>query len=406
MATESSAIVRFIELQQQKPIAAVALPEPTDPLTDPFTPVRTRPVSLLVIGALLLFGGLAAGGIYLAKDVLFNSGGSGGGSAAAGAATDTDRGDEQEPARGVAGDPADNADRAMAQDPAKQAVRGVAMDPIPQPSAKIEPLSANPAVEPEAAAESAATSADTGFDLRVEPAGARVFLDGKALGVAPLRARNVASGAHTIDVEGPDGYFSKRLEVNVVLDKPQDLRVELAALEPSAEPVAAPRPDNTPVAAVATDDAAKEIKKLSKREQRRLARREARHEKRRLAREARQAKREAREAVKAEKAEKAERAEKAEPPKVEDNAEQKAALAQLQAGQSGTLRLGAKPPCDIYIDGKNTGMKTPQRSIRLSVGKHKVKLVNKEHGISSGFRVKIGSGKTTTVIRDLTDKMK
>jgi len=354
MATESSAIVRFIELQRQQPIESVDVVSLPESSTDPFSPVRKRPFPLVVIGALLLFGGLAAGGVYLARDVLFGSGGS---SPAAGA---------------IAG--LDNRGEADEQSPD----RAVALDPIPQPSAVVEPLSADPEPEPEGAP--ASTSADTGFDLRVSPPGARVFLDGKELGIAPLRARNVEAGAHTIDIEGPEGYFSRRLEVTVVLDQPDALRVELSALD---------RTDG--------------IKKLSKREARRQARQEARAGKREARRQARAERNAARAAAVAERAEKAQS--KADPDPGSEK-EELEALAALAAGTEGTLRLGAKPPCDIYIDGKNTGLKTPQRSIRLTAGKHSVKLVNPEHDISSSFGVKIAPGRTTTVIRDLSEKIK
>jgi len=78
--------------------------------------------------------------------------------------------------------------------------------------------------------------------------------------------------------------------------------------------------------------------------------------------------------------------------------------ARAQAG-AGTLMLGAKPPCKIYVDGKATGLMTPQRALPLSPGRHRIKLVNAEHGIKSEFTVSIKAGSTTRVIRDLTSKM-
>ena len=72
------------------------------------------------------------------------------------------------------------------------------------------------------------------------------------------------------------------------------------------------------------------------------------------------------------------------------------------ASGAGTLMLGSKPPCDIIVDGKPTGLKTPQRAMELSPGTHRVILVNKELGLEKKFKVKIASGKTTKAIQDLT----
>jgi len=71
----------------------------------------------------------------------------------------------------------------------------------------------------------------------------------------------------------------------------------------------------------------------------------------------------------------------------------------------GTLMLDSKPPCDIMIDGKLTGLKTPQRSMELSAGTHQVVLVNADLGIEKKFKVRIASGKTTKAIQDLTSKL-
>ncbi len=72
----------------------------------------------------------------------------------------------------------------------------------------------------------------------------------------------------------------------------------------------------------------------------------------------------------------------------------------------GILMLGAKPPCAIFVDGKDTGLTTPQRSIELAPGKHKVTLVNTTYSIKKSFKVKITSGEKTRAIHDLTDAIK
>src|SRR5262249_50743796 len=87
---------------------------------------------------------------------------------------------------------------------------------------------------------------------------------------------------------------------------------------------------------------------------------------------------------------------KAEPkaePKVEPKAEPKVETPKPEtpkaeppkAGGQGTLLLGSKPPCDIFIDGQSTGMHTPQKDIKLPSGKHKITLVNNEFGIKETF---------------------
>lgn len=75
------------------------------------------------------------------------------------------------------------------------------------------------------------------------------------------------------------------------------------------------------------------------------------------------------------------------------------------SGDPGVLMLGAKPPCDIFIDGKKTGLKTPQRVLRLPPGKHKITLINQEHKLRDSFRVSIQSGKKTRIVRDMTSKI-
>jgi hypothetical protein len=75
-------------------------------------------------------------------------------------------------------------------------------------------------------------------------------------------------------------------------------------------------------------------------------------------------------------------------------------------GKGGMLMLGAKPPCDIFIDGKNTGLKTPQREIKVAAGAHKITLVNKQYKITESFTVDVKAGGPTKVVKDLTKRMK
>ena len=69
----------------------------------------------------------------------------------------------------------------------------------------------------------------------------------------------------------------------------------------------------------------------------------------------------------------------------------------------GSLRIAAKPPCSIAIDGKATGMITPQASIALSPGHHTVTLTNAEQGISLTKDVTVEAQHSTSLIQNFLD---
>lgn len=71
-----------------------------------------------------------------------------------------------------------------------------------------------------------------------------------------------------------------------------------------------------------------------------------------------------------------------------------------------TLAIGSKPPCYILIDGRQTGLVTPQRAIKIAPGPHKVMLVNREHGIMETFTITAVAGKPVKLVKDLTAKMR
>lgn len=74
--------------------------------------------------------------------------------------------------------------------------------------------------------------------------------------------------------------------------------------------------------------------------------------------------------------------------------------AKADVGGEGTLMISSKPPCEIVIDGKSTGLTTPQRSIALPAGAHKITLVNTAEGIRKTVSVRITADKPTKVIQD------
>ncbi len=76
-----------------------------------------------------------------------------------------------------------------------------------------------------------------------------------------------------------------------------------------------------------------------------------------------------------------------------------------KAGGMGSLRIGSKPPCDIHVDGKDTGQQTPQKALALSAGSHKITLINNEFGIKETFSVEITADKTAISIKDFSDRL-
>jgi len=74
-------------------------------------------------------------------------------------------------------------------------------------------------------------------------------------------------------------------------------------------------------------------------------------------------------------------------------------------GGMGTLQLGAKPQCKIYIDGKDSGLVTPQRSLEVKSGTHRITLVNNEFNIKETFAVEVKPGQTEKVIKDYSAKI-
>jgi hypothetical protein len=74
------------------------------------------------------------------------------------------------------------------------------------------------------------------------------------------------------------------------------------------------------------------------------------------------------------------------------------------AAGEGTLMVSSKPPCEIVIDGKSTGLTTPQRAITLSAGVHKVTFVNQVEGIKKTVSVSITADESTKLIQDLMKK--
>ncbi len=73
---------------------------------------------------------------------------------------------------------------------------------------------------------------------------------------------------------------------------------------------------------------------------------------------------------------------------------------------SGIVMISSKPPCEIVIDGKATGLLTPQRNLTLTAGRHTVTLLNKPNGIKKVLSVQVTAGTSTKLVQDYTALIK
>lgn len=70
------------------------------------------------------------------------------------------------------------------------------------------------------------------------------------------------------------------------------------------------------------------------------------------------------------------------------------------ADKTGVLRINSRPWSQVYVDGKWVGH-TPQMNLTLPAGKHQVKLVSEEMGLSKSLSVTIVAGETLTKTQNL-----
>ncbi len=204
------------------------------------------------------------------------------------------------------------------------------------------------APEPETAEVDSETAKNTGIDVVVEPVGAKISLDGHYLGQAPLRVRNLLPGQHTVVIASVDG---SEQEVRNIDLKPGDALLISVVL------------------------AVAKTENLDANRERRPTKVRSRHK----------------DTTPSDVATSTGLAIKATP-----------TVAKVSLG---TLMLGSKPPCVIEINGQATGKTTPQRSIQLPEGLHRVVLTNKKEGIRKSFKVRIKAGRTTRAIQDLRVKL-
>jgi hypothetical protein len=86
-------------------------------------------------------------------------------------------------------------------------------------------------------------------------------------------------------------------------------------------------------------------------------------------------------------------------------AKKPASLPVGMTGGEGVVAINAKPPCRILVDGKDTGLRTPIRELRLTAGEHEITLVNDEYGIEDRNTITVNAGAPARLVRDLTAKL-
>lgn len=183
-----------------------------------------------------------------------------------------------------------------------------------------------------------------GFRLHSEPPGLLAELDGRPLaGVTPLQVQGLQPGKHQVTVKDKKGEaWSEAFELTA------GAMIDVHATLPTHPPPSLPTEVSPPAVAMQPE----------------------------------------------------EHAPRPAPPRVSDDTERSRPAPERAVGE-GFMRIGSKPWTHIAIDGKDTGLHTPQTQMRLAPGAHQVVLSNPEFRIKESFSVEIRNGETTTVIKDL-----
>jgi hypothetical protein len=211
-------------------------------------------------------------------------------------------------------------------------------------------------VKPLPGVELAALRVDTGFAIASTPPGATVFVDGNRIGqVTPARVTDLGEGLHVVRLELPGGY--QPWETQVALAKGQVIELPNARLVGGGiaqreRPVAA-EPREQPSARRESSSASSSHRRSSSSRVASAPRRPAPQQ-----------------------------------------------VAVAGGGSQGVLRVNSRPWSQVFVDGRMVG-NTPQLNIALAPGKHKIKLVNPQLGMSKNFDVAVQAGKATTKIVDL-----
>jgi serine/threonine protein kinase len=266
---------------------------------------------------------------------------------------------------------------------------------------------------------------NTGFDLYVTPPGVTQWkLDGDArTDRLPSRIRGIAAGPHTVQIDPPPGFLSQLQQVAVELGKAPKVEITLQPIagivglfdsQPPGATVSlivdGKRQEIGPSPATAPLDPRNTYRVLFEKpgyvsvnrpvtlsgglEERIIVNLE---------------KAVAENPAAATPGPPASRVEPRPQPPPRRPAPAKAAVAppaaKPAAKAQGVLVLGSKPPCEIAIDGSATGLHTPQKEIKLSVGRHRITLTNSEFRIKETFSVDIKAGTPEKAIKDYSDRL-
>jgi hypothetical protein len=224
-----------------------------------------------------------------------------------------------------------------------------------------------------------------------------VKLDGRPIGKAPLQIRNLVEGNHLVEIEAPLGFYNKSQAVQVARGQAQRVVMKLDAMQVigkfSSDPAGArvtlivdgEKRQLGPAPVSVLLDPRKRYVAVFRRDGYAPATRE-------IAMTG---------GPEVQVAAALERGGPAPPPPAPVRKARPAPAAQLD----GALGIMAKPPCRIFIDGRDTGQKTPQASISLKAGRHRITLVNDEFALKDSFVVEIQPGETVKMMKDLTGQL-
>jgi hypothetical protein len=273
--------------------------------------------------------------------------------------------------------------------------------------------------------------ASTGFILKSDPSGATAVLDGRPLdGLTPLRVESMLPGKHHLEVRHQSGVWTqdvvveagKMLELNAVIGgRPAVAAAPQVALAAAPAPLpppppkkeaAAPKPEKIerepvkPVKLASTEKAKPEkLEKPTKATPVALPRppeekaKPASTPKKTTPADSDDDDDNLPPPTKAKPAAPPPKEKPAPPPPAAKPAP--AVASKPSGGAEGFLRLGSKPWTNISVDGKDTGLHTPQTKIKLGAGSHRITLTNPQFNIKETFSVDIKPGETETVIKDL-----
>jgi serine/threonine protein kinase len=265
-------------------------------------------------------------------------------------------------------------------------------------------------------------AAGTGFTLVSEPPGLQASLDGHTLeGLTPLKVQSVTPGKHHIEVRSASGATwsqdvelsaNKILDVHAVVGAVAAKEPPAAAKEPPApkpvarEPAVAKEPP-APKPVAAKETAPAPVKEPAPPREKPAKVAAAPAPLPRLPKETADKDTAPAPAPKKQ-PEKVAAKSAAKPALVDDDAddkpEPKPAAAPpkpvVKAGD-GYLRLNSKPWTNIAVDGKESGLHTPQTQMKLPSGSHRITLTNPQFNIKETFSVDVKAGETVTVIKDL-----